>query len=594
MDNILAKAYERWALTKFRIDSYLDKLHPIMLLTTEPVKQEVLRLANSGVKSRTITEITEDNISYVKELIKMAGDNGAFRHLDNVTGNFSISDGNIYQSQIMGDLSHPSTKRNSTNNIKSNSINQNTQDEQGISSSSSSSSGEKKSRSEGATRIVAEPQSITSTIKAFVDQQQYIFEMMWDKAIPADQKIKEIEEGIEPIKTEVLEDEQEILKKIIELAKRSHEMSICSTTGGMQLIYNNFFEVYKDVTKKYKNGKHKGIRWIVSIKNKNEAKLVTLFLSEGIKVRHVNNVPLPSFALSDKMLNSTIEKMEDGKMVTSLLSSNDVLYLNHYNAIFKELWKTGIDAKSHIKDIEDGRFINVDIILNPKESLKFVSELNMSAKKEILIILSSENGFYRTQKFGGFNLLNETASRGIKVKILIPSGFNYEAKMDQIKLNYPCIEFRNMEFSLQMAIGITVVDREKSMIFEIKDDSKNNFLDALGLAIHIEGKSAALSYLSIFNSLWDQTEMYQQLKDTHDQLLIHERMQKEFIETAAHELRTPIQPILGITEFLNNSIKDNKQKELLTVISRNAQRLKKLSEDILDITRIESKSLNLE
>ena len=64
------------------------------------------------------------------------------------------------------------------------------------------------------------------------------------------------------------------------------------------------------------------------------------------------------------------------------------------------------------------------------------------------------------------------------------------------------------------------------------------------------------SYASIFDSLWKQTEMY-------EQLLIHDKMQKEFINTAAHELRTPIQLILGMTELLKNSVRDDKQNELL-------------------------------
>ena len=50
------------------------------------------------------------------------------------------------------------------------------------------------------------------------------------------------------------------------------------------------------------------------------------------------------------------------------------------------------------------------------------------------------------------------------------------------------------------------------MIFEIKDDTKYNFRYTLGLAIFIEGKSTALSYISIFDSLWKQTELYEQLK----------------------------------------------------------------------------------
>jgi signal transduction histidine kinase len=70
-------------------------------------------------------------------------------------------------------------------------------------------------------------------------------------------------------------------------------------------------------------------------------------------------------------------------------------------------------------------------------------------------------------------------------------------------------------------------------------------------------------------------------------------MQKEFINVAAHELRTPIQPILGLTEFVYSKITDAYQRELLDAVIRNAKRLQQLTEDILDITRIESKSLKL-
>jgi signal transduction histidine kinase len=63
---------------------------------------------------------------------------------------------------------------------------------------------------------------------------------------------------------------------------------------------------------------------------------------------------------------------------------------------------------------------------------------------------------------------------------------------------------------------------------------------------------------------------------------------------AAHELRTPIQPILGIAKIVREEIKDNEQKRLLDTVIRNAERLKKLAEDILDVTRIDSKSLVLE
>ena len=77
------------------------------------------------------------------------------------------------------------------------------------------------------------------------------------------------------------------------------------------------------------------------------------------------------------------------------------------------------------------------------------------------------------------------------------------------------------------------------------------------------------------------------------QLAEYERMQKDFINIAAHELRTPIQPILGLTEVALSKATDESQRESLGVVVRNARRLKRLIENVLDITRIENQSLEL-
>ena len=88
-------------------------------------------------------------------------------------------------------------------------------------------------------------------------------------------------------------------------------------------------------------------------------------------------------------------------------------------------------------------------------------------------------------------------------------------------------------------------------------------------------------------------ESNQQLALANKQLKVHDKMQEEFINIAAHELRTPIQPILGLTQVIRSDSKDAKQCELLDVTIRNAKRLKQLTEDILDVTRIQSGSLIL-
>jgi len=84
-----------------------------------------------------------------------------------------------------------------------------------------------------------------------------------------------------------------------------------------------------------------------------------------------------------------------------------------------------------------------------------------------------------------------------------------------------------------------------------------------------------------------------ELASANEQLKIHDKMQHEFINVAAHELRTPIQPILSITEILHSRIKDSQQQELLGIIIRNAKRLNRLSDEILDVTRLEAQTLEL-
>jgi signal transduction histidine kinase len=88
------------------------------------------------------------------------------------------------------------------------------------------------------------------------------------------------------------------------------------------------------------------------------------------------------------------------------------------------------------------------------------------------------------------------------------------------------------------------------------------------------------------------------LASANKQLEIHDRMQKEFINVAAHELRTPIMPILGEAELIEDKLSNNKNsakvdKEQISAIIRNAKRLDRLAADILDVTRIEGKSLQL-
>jgi signal transduction histidine kinase len=82
-----------------------------------------------------------------------------------------------------------------------------------------------------------------------------------------------------------------------------------------------------------------------------------------------------------------------------------------------------------------------------------------------------------------------------------------------------------------------------------------------------------------------------ELQETTEKLTYHDKLQKEFIDIAAHEFRTPIQSVLGYSEMIHSNLKNFEQ--YFDKIIRNARRLEKLTEDILDVSRIESKNLQL-
>jgi signal transduction histidine kinase len=84
-----------------------------------------------------------------------------------------------------------------------------------------------------------------------------------------------------------------------------------------------------------------------------------------------------------------------------------------------------------------------------------------------------------------------------------------------------------------------------------------------------------------------------ELTSAYEHLKIHNRTQKEFIDIAAHELRTPLQPIIGIMNVISSKVTDSEQQKLFDIVIRNAKRLQRLVEDVLDVTRIEGHSLDI-
>ena len=416
----------------------------------------------------------------------------------------------------------------------------------------------------------------------------------------------------------VLNTPSQIAEQLIHIAETSSGLSIVSVIRGLELIYNNFLDSYKNVLDKYKKGEGKGIKWITNIEEES-VELVKVFLDLGMQIKHIKNLPPLNFAVGDKEVNATIEKIEGGKMIQSLITSNEPTYVTYFYSIFEELWNKGIDAQERIRNIEEGRAeeTDIEIIPNPKKGIDNAWKILRSAKKEILIVCSTSNAFRRQLQIGALQLLKDIIEKNnAKVRILVPADAEAKLTIKEISISYPRIDIRSLEEALQTCITIILVDRQECVIVESRDDTKDSSYDAAGISTYSNSKTIVSSYVSIFESLWNQTELYEQLKKsnrqladlykqvvaTNEQMKISSNMQREFINVAAHELRTPIQPILGLAEVLRDEKqqRDNREQmlaenkdDLLSIIIRNAKRLRLLTENILDITKIENNSMEL-
>ncbi|HZA08262.1 MAG TPA: HAMP domain-containing sensor histidine kinase, partial [Nitrososphaeraceae archaeon] len=206
-------------------------------------------------------------------------------------------------------------------------------------------------------------------------------------------------------------------------------------------------------------------------------------------------------------------------------------------------------------------------------------------------------------RMGILELLRQAAEREednkVNVKILTPRNDIIEKKIQEFRTPNIDIASYEEEEELQVeaekititTVTIVIVDRKESLVIEKIDDSKQNFIEAVGIATYSNSNPTVLSYISIFRSLWSQIKLYERVKEANIQLKLHDKMQKEFINIASHEIKTPTQAIIGYADLMQRH--PGRREEILNAISRNATRLQKLTNDILEVTRIESHTLRL-
>ncbi len=378
----------------------------------------------------------------------------------------------------------------------------------------------------------------------------------------------------------IIKNVDEILKKGKEILQSSYEFLVCSRIGGLRLVYNNYFELYAKVLDKFRNQEHKGVRMVTSITDKDSANLIRNFLEIGVHVKHAKNLPPIDFAVSDKEMIATIEKAEGGEEnIKSLLVSNEFPYITHFVSIFEELWKDGTDARDRIRTIEEGVEPEIfEVIMDPLKAAQIITDLAKSVTREAVFLLPADKSMKRVDRLGVIDHLIKASQNGAIVRIICPLSEENSDIIKRISTSAPNIRILNGHNS---SAGFLIVDSERFIRAELREPSAKEFSGAIGFTLYSNSKGSVDSFKSVFDLLWNEHMINEQLQKADE-------MQKEFINIAAHELRNPIQPILGLSEVMRSSATDPEQIGMLDITIRNAKRLRRLTEDILDVSKIES------
>jgi two-component system, OmpR family, sensor histidine kinase VicK len=520
------------------VSACADSLAPSVAMGVEPIKECYENLKSRKVKVRWITEITKDNLSYCKALMHYA----ELRHLDGIKGNFGVSDSAYIATATLN-------------------------------------------------KAQPVPELVYSTAKNVVEQNKNVFDTLWSKAVLAEDRVREIEEGVTRPEIRAVKDPREILQDTIELVRRSTRYFACSISDGLLYAHSYSFDAFKEILDLHKSGKHAGIRWVTKIEDNEDSRVLEViktFMELGMQIRNVTTIPPMSFGVSEKEMGVTVENMRGGSLNSSAIFSSEPAIVEQFTTIFEELWNRGIDAKERIEEIKNQTKTFINILHNPAEIQKKYQDLVASAKQQVLLFLPTTTAYIREEKIGIFESLEQAVARGANIRILLPTDKGIEEKIEKkIKLKKG-FEIRKIKTGIttEARSKILIVDNMTYLMVELKDNSKETFVEAVGSAIISNSKSTVLSYITMFDSLWRQAELYERLE-------AHDRMQKEFINIAAHELRTPTQAILGYSELLQN-VSGEHAVDMLKALTRNAYRLQSLITDILDVARIESGSLIIE
>jgi signal transduction histidine kinase len=326
------------------------------------------------------------------------------------------------------------------------------------------------------------------------------------------------------------------------------------------------------------------------------------------EIRHVDKLHL-KFMVNDSACVFPL-KSDNGNDVmsnlTSVINKNDVI-VEQYKLIFEQLWYFGTDATKKIQRLETEIDLASVIRDVDKKGIKqFVEKLINAAKHEVLFYVSTLWGSDNFMSRDFFGLLkNVVLKNKIKVKFIIPALSVLKSNdLEHIILELGTMEqqeesnflFRSLPKGddIDLESLILIIDKYHLLIVNPRVNGEYQLNDVIQQDdysyIYTTQLDSIKKYKLLFDVQWGRAELA-------ERLYIQDIMQRNLIDTIAHELRTPTQAILGYSEMATIDIDNNEAgqyyKHYFDSIIRNANRLNSIVMNILNVAKIDNTTFNL-
>jgi two-component system, OmpR family, sensor histidine kinase VicK len=291
-ENITNFVLQHYLMTEATMDVCLDFNGPSVVATDMRTMKGAADMAERGIRLRLITDITKENIRHCKEIMKIT----EVRHLDGIKGNFGILDGREYNMHIIHQESQAPT------------------------------------------------QMIYSNVKSLADAQQFLFNTLWDKAIPAEQRIREVEEGIRPDFIEIIRDPIQTIRvshHIVTSASEEIRMVLPTTDGFNRLQKIGVIQLLKEAARRGVRTrilipKHDGVKESMQSPNETFEPFDIRSLGSQQETKSMILISDSKFSLAIDLKDGVRDDPIEAFGLASYSNTESTLWT--YSSIFEKLW----------------------------------------------------------------------------------------------------------------------------------------------------------------------------------------------------------------------------------------------------------------